>query len=268
MGRATGGGRRTPYEMLFGGEGLAESHFGAIRDEAREAGVDTARRDLFAQLRAVSGLLRELVPESAEPASLDRYLEILHHCFLFWDGGCRYYAFDEAAIRSIISDAPDLTGWSPRTDHPALYIEMPQNLCWAAVVEGEPPEPVEGMFVSRRPGRSAGDVDVLMVLGIRPNRPGFSVTELAANLEMTSDIAEPDAFASDIPGADLADLYSLQRSGEVVLLLLRMLWYIETYPAASELLPGSPAANRDSGEGGSATVLDHFRVRALDRNRG
>jgi hypothetical protein len=254
--------------MLFGGEGLAESRFGAVRDEAREAGVDTERRDRFAQLHAVSELLRDLVPESAEPASLDRYLEILHHCFRFWHGGCRYYAFDEAAVRSIIGDAPDLTDWSPRTDHPALYVEMPRNLCWAAVVEDEPPEPVEGLFVSPRTGRSSGDVDILVVLGIRPNRPGFSVTELAANLEVTSAIAEPDAFTSDIPGADLADLYSLQRSGEVVLLLLRMLWYIETYPEASELMLASRDADRDSHEGGSATVLDHYRVRVLDRNRG
>lgn len=263
-----GDGRRTPYEMLFGGGRLAESRFGAIRDEAREAGVDTARRDRFAQLHAVSELLRDLVPEGAEPTSLDRYLGIVHHCFLFWQGGCRYYAFDQAAVRSITSDAPDLTDWSPRTDHPALYIEMPENLCWAAVVEGEPPEPVEGMFVSPRIGRLSGAVDILMVLGIRPNRPGFSITELTANLEMASVIAEPDAFASEIPGAYLADLYSLQRPGQVALLLSRMLWYIETYPEASELMPGRPAAARDSGEGGSATVLDCRRVHALDGNHG
>lgn len=267
MERPAGVGRKSPYEILFGGEGLTASGFATIRDEARRAGISTARRDQFARLPAVRRLLGDVVPDFAEPASLDRYLEILHHCFLFWRAGCRYYAFEGAAARSVIVDAPALTDWTPRFDYPALYVELPENLCWAAVVDGEPPEPVEGMFVSLRTDQ-ASEADILVVLGIRPHRPGFSVAALTVDLDAATAISEPGAFTSDIPGADLANLYSLQRSGEVVTLLLRLLWYVETYPESCELLPGSADAARDSDGRRSSTALEHYRVRKLDRNRG
>lgn len=268
MQREAGVGRRSPYELLFGEGRLTENRFGAIRGEARVAGVATARRDQFARLPAVRELLADLVPDFAEPGSLDRYLEILHHCFLFWRAGCRHYSVEEAVVRSLIVDAPDLSDWKPRFAHAALYFELPQNLCWAAVVTDEPPEPVEGMFVSLRPGEAARETDILVVLGIRPHRPGFSVAELTVDLDAATDVKEPDAFTSDIPGADLADLYSLQRSGEVVTLLLRLLWYMENFPEACESMPEPAESDGGSGERASAIELERYAVRNRDRERG
>ena len=261
-------GRKSPYEVLFGAEGLTESRFAAVRDEAANAGVTTLRRDHFANLNRVRELLVDLVPDLAEPATLDRYLLILHHCYSFWEAGCRHFAFEQSAVRSVITAPPDLFGWLPRTPHPSLYLELPQNLFWAAVVESEQPEPAEGMFVSLPGDPAADEADILLILGIRPDRPGFSVAELAVDLTPARGIAEPDAFASDLPGANLAGLCSLQRPAEVVMLLLRLLWYIDTYPESVELKPGSPAADHEAGGYAPAMALDHYRVYAVERSRG
>ncbi len=268
MDRGPSVGRKSPYEVLFGAEGLTESRFAAICDEAANAGVTSVRRDHFANLNRVRELLGDLVPDLPEPATLDRYLLILHHCYSFWEAGCHHFAFEQAAVRSVITAPPDLSGWLPRTPHPSLYLELPQNLFWAAVVDGEPPEPAEGMFVSLRGARTADEADILLILGIRPDRPGFSVAELEADLTTARGIAEPDAFASDLPGANLARLYSVQRPAEVVMLLLRLLWYIDTYPESVGLKPGSPAAHHEAGGCARATALDHHRVYAVERSKG
>jgi len=262
-------GRKSPYEVLFGAEGLTESRFAAVRDEAANAGVTTLRRDHFANLNRVRELLVDLVPDLAEPATLDRYLLILHHCYSFWEAGCRHFAFEQSAVRSVITAPPDLFGWLPRTPHPSLYLELPQNMFWAAVVEGEPPEPADGMFVNLRGGSTAAEgAEVLLVLGVRPDRPGFSVAELSADLTVARGISEPDAFASDLPGAELAGLYSLQQPAEVVMLLLRLLWYVDTYPGSVELEESTPAAGHDVGGCASATAIDRYRVRVVKRSKG
>jgi hypothetical protein len=253
---------------LFGAEELSANRFAAIRDEAVGAGIMAARRDRFASLDSVRELLLDLIPDLAEPATLDQYLLILNHCFFFWEAGCRHYAFEQSAVRSVINTPPDLSGWLPRSPCPSLYLELPQNLFWAAVVEGEPPEPAEGMFASLRGDPAAEEADILLVLGVRPDRPGFSVAELEADLTAARDIGAPDAFASDLPGADLANLYSLQRPAEVVLLLLRLLWYADTYPESIEQEQRVSAADHGAAGQATATMLDYYRVRPVERSRG
>ncbi len=268
MESARSAGRRSPYEVLFGAAELSDSRFAAIGDEAANAGVTTARRDQFASLNRVRELLGDLIPELAEPSTLDRYLLILHHCYSFWEAGCRHFSFERSAVRSVISAAPDLSDWRPRAPHSSLYLALPQNMFWAAVVEGEPPEPADGMFVNLRGGTAAGEAEVLLVLGVRPDRPGFSVAELSADLTVARGVSKPDAFASNLPGAELAGLYSLQQPAEVVMLLLRLLWYVDTYPEAVELEEGSPAADHDVGGCASTTTIDRYRVRVVKRSKG
>lgn len=267
MGREPSTDRKSPYAVLFGAEELTESRFAAIRDEALAAGIATARRDRFASLDRARELLADLVPDLAEPATLDRYFLILHHCYSFWEAGCHHYAFERSAVRSVITTPPDLSGWLPRSPRHSLYLELPQNLFWAAVVEGEPPEPAEGMFVSLR-GETAEEADILLVLGVRPDRPGFSVAELTTNLATARDISEPDAFASDLPGADLASLYALQRSAEVVSLLLRFLWYVDTYPESVQQGADDSSTAKMAAAEAAATTMAYHRVRPVDRSRG
>ncbi|HVX88002.1 MAG TPA: hypothetical protein VG940_03670, partial [Gemmatimonadales bacterium] len=77
--------RPTPFEVIFGG--LAEERFPALRASLAAAGIDPLDRDAFILDRAVTELLRDLVPEDAPPEALHEFIAVLQHCFLFWDGG-------------------------------------------------------------------------------------------------------------------------------------------------------------------------------------
>lgn len=259
-------GRFTPYELVFGASGLAEELFPAIGEEVERRGPEATLRDEFARLDSVAALVGRLVPDEAEAAAIDRSLDLLFHCYHFWRAGCRLYAFEEPTIRDLIEVAPDLSGWSPRAAAEALYLELPRNLLWAAVTKGEPPEPAEGMFVRIEPERRA---DVLIVLGMRAGRPGFSAAGFTAPLGEADEIEDPDAFRSGLPGADLAGLYSLQRSSEALLLALRALWYLDRYPESAEkTVGGAGTGERDAGHGGPTGLDEMIRVRLVERSRG
>jgi len=261
-------GRYTPYETVFGVDRLGDREFPAIEEEATRCGVSLERRDQFAGLESVGRLLGQLVPAEADPASLDHHLETVFHCFSFWRAEQRVYAFDEAVIRSLLDAPPRLADWRSGSLHPAFYIELPLNLFWAKVAEEQVPEPVEGLFVSTGQTQASPEVGMLLVLGMRADRPGFSTMGLAADLERGLDLEEPDAFASEIPGADLAGFYSLRRTSEVVILLLRLLWYIDTYAESLERVPGSGTGQPRGASRDMPTGLDHYRVRLVERSQG
>jgi hypothetical protein len=261
-------GRRTPYEAVFGVDRLGELEFPAIVEEAARRAVRLGRRDEFAGLERVGALLRRVVPDETEPAALDLYLEILFHCFHFWRHGCRMYACEEAVARALVETPPALGDRRLSLPHPSFYLELPANLFWATVEEDRPPEPAEGLFVQHDPDRPSPDVQLLLVLGMRAGRPGFSAVGLVADLEVAAPLEEPGAFGPEIPGADLAGLYSLRTSSEVVLLLLRLLWYLETYPESLEPLAGAVSGEAPPADRDLLTSLDHFRVRLVERSRG
>lgn len=242
--------RTTPYERVFGGERFAERDFPAIAAEAEEAGLDPARREEFALVARVGILLQDLAPEEAS-GRLDPYRETLFHAFHFWRAGRRVYDFDEALVRFLVESALDLGGGAVEPPHEALYVALPRNLFWAAVTD-RPPEPVEGMFVKRAVDELAS-VELLLVLGMREDRPGFSTAGLTVSPREQPAAGAEAPFRADIPGADLAGLYSLERTSEIVILLRRLLWYLKTHPEATEHTPA------DEASGG--TIVDRTRVR-------
>jgi hypothetical protein len=260
-------GRQTPYELVFGLDELAEREFPAIAEESQRRRLAVDRPDLFAGMERVGALLQQLVPDATEPRALDRYLEILFHGFNFWAADRPFYAFQAPAVRSLIDGPPDLGAWRLRAPASALYAELPKNLFWSAVTEGEPPEPIEGIFaVLSEPGRTESQAHLLLVLGMRPDRPGFSVASVTTSLEAAADPGEAGAFVSEIPGADLAELYSLRQPSEAVLLLSRLLWYIDVYPESIERVSGV-LTPKDSLRN-LPTGLDHCRVQLVERDRG
>ncbi len=260
-------GRRTPFELVFEVDGLAEREFPELREEAERRGVETARRHEFARLERARALLGQLAPDPVDPVALDRYLDVLFHAFNFWSAGHPLFACDAEPVRDLVETGPDLGGWRPRLPHPALYLELPKNLFWAEAMEDQPPEPVEGVFVTREPVEGTR-AELLLVMGMRPERPGLSAAGLTVDLEQTLEPSGPDLFRSSIPGAELAGLYSLSRSSEAVLLLLRLLWYIDTYPDSLERVPGADTAEPRASGQPMPTVLDHYRVRRVERSRG
>ncbi len=260
--------RVTPYEAVFGVDRLAELEFPQIAEEAERRGVLLSSRDQFAGLQSVGKLLQHLVPEDADAVAVDHHLDILYHCFAFWEADCPVYALEAPAIRSLLGDQPGLAGWQPCLAHPSCYIELPRTLFWAAVTENEPPEPAEGLFVKLGRGRRSSEAELLVVFGMRPDRPGFSVAGLTVDLQQARELEEPNAFASDIPGADLAGLYFLSRPSEVVLLMMQLLWYIDSYPEAIERVESGHAGKLQESGPRVLTTLGHYRVRLVERSRG
>lgn len=258
-------GRLTPYEMVFGEDRFSEQVFPAIAEEARRQLLDPWRRDQFARLESVGSLLLEVLPEGDEAAAVDQYLQILYHAYHFWNAGCPLYAVEKAVLRRLVESAPKLEGWRLRLPEPALYVELPRNLFWAEVTGG-PPEPVEGLHLAREP-KGAAEVDVLLVLGMRPERGGFSVAGLSLDPERALALEAPESFASDIPGAELAGLYSLRRFSEAAVLTMRLLWYVDTNPAALQRVSVVELERRAPGHS-QPTALGHVRVSLVERRRG
>ncbi len=258
------GGRLTPFEMVFGVQRLAEEEFPAIAGEARARTIAAERLSEFAQLQRVVNLLQRLLPEDVEPAAFERYIDVTYHCFHFWDAGCPLLVAEPALISNLIESPPDLRDWTVRSAHPSHYFQLPKNLFWAEAVENTPPEPVEGIFLKVDPEDPAREARLLLILGMRPQRLGFSAAGLAADLGEVRDLVEPVAFHSDLPGAALANLYSLSRNSEALLLVLRLLWYLDVYP---ESVARGNAGVVDV-EGDAATALDYDVVRLIERSRG
>lgn len=256
-------GRRTPYEVVCGDEWFAGEGFPALEAEAAERDIALTEREQFALLARVGAVLQRVVPEEIEPAALANYLDIIFHSYQFWKAGCQVYAFEEGVARSLVETAPALSDWMPRSPARSVYLELPRNLFWAAVTEAGPPEPVEGIFLALGDDATAR-ISALAVLGMRPDRGGFSVVEVSADLVEAAAQSDPGAFVPDIPGADLAGLFALHNPAELLMLVARLLWYVDVYPQAVELTRAQPAAS----DGGEATALDHRRVRPLDRSRG
>jgi hypothetical protein len=175
------------------------------------------------------------------------------------------YVLDEALLRDLVESPPDLSAWDVKVRAASLYFELPRNLLWAVVDEGAPPEPVEGVFV--RLG-DEGQADLLMVLGVRAERPGFSTASVLADLGDARGLDVPDGFHSDIPGAELAELYSVRSSSELLVLVARVLWYLDAYAEALEAVKGAGGEGPESPDHGGATSLDHHRVRLVERSRG
>lgn len=259
-------GRITPYEVAFGEERFPEHDFPALADESQRRGMSTWRYDHFTQLESVALLIEQVLPENAEPAALDQYVLILYHCYHFWSAGCPVYAFEAPVLQSLIEMPPDLAGWSFRAPAPSLYLELPKNLFWAKVTESGPPEPVAGMFAAREAESPAAEADILVVLGLRSDRPGFSVAGLRLDPGRTRRLDEPVDFESDIPGAEQSGLYSLQRHCEAAAAALRTLWYLDAYPASCEAVKGGGA--RETKGYDAATALDHYRVSLIERSHG
>ncbi len=228
--------------------------------------MSTWRYDHFIQLERVAALLDQVLPDNAEAAAVEQYVRILYHCYHFWGAGCPFYAFEASVLRSLVEVPPALREWSFRVPVPSLYIELPKNLFWAQVTKVGPPEPVEGMFVASEASEPAAELDVLVVLGLRSDRPGFSVAGLRLDHRQARQLDEPAEFQSDIPGAERAGLYSLQCYSEAATLALRTLWYLDAYPASCRAVKGS--GEREVLEHGAATALGHFQVSLIERSYG
>ena len=101
----------------------------------------------------------------------------------------------------------------------ACYIQLPEQWFWAQIEPEQPHEPVDGLFVVE--GAHRREFLILVVLGLRADRPGFSQVSLTVRPEDFSLVAEEartPPFAPVLDGGDTAGLKSLVSEADVLLL--------------------------------------------------
>ena len=265
--------RLTPYELVFAEAGFENRIFPAVQEEAEANGDDPASRERFAFLSLAGDALRDIIPPDAPREAMEQHRALLYHSFNFWRFGRRFYLLEKPVARYLVESRPALSDWELTLPHPAVYVQLPANLFWASIAHDAQPEPVDGFFAVESHGvdplgPAYRSIQVLMVLGIRRERAGFSIIpfDVEVGPGMDTDWADAPArdggdFSSVLPGGDTAGLYSILTTGEALKLLARALWYVHTNP--HDVTPESPAERRSSDRPGAPALsrLPFCRVR-------
>lgn len=271
--------RLTPYELVFTERFDAEV-FPKIAAEASRHDVDPLQPDRFQLLAAVGDAVRDVVPPEAPADALEQYRALLYHAFNFWSFEKRLYLLEPATARYLVEAAPGLEGWDLAVPHPSVYLQLPANLFWGSVSPAAGPEPVDGFFVACAAGEDPLGVPfqrvaVLVVLGIRRHRAGFSVipfdTEvgpgIAAEWALPGGRETGTDFQTVLPGGEISGLYSILTTNEVLKLVGRALWYIDRFPEELRIEePENAIADDRLGEM-PLPRLPYFRV-GLGRTEG
>lgn len=247
--------RTTPYEVILAP--LEKSAWPAISAEAEHRGVDTRRRDRFVLLGRVGATLQDMVPDDAPADAIEEYADLLYHGYQFWSFGRRLYALTAERAEALAAAEVDLGSWILAAP-PACYIQLPYQRFWARVATDAPYEPADGCFVvvdDTEPAPGAGaHMRILLILGLRADRPGISLVSFRTDLEPASaaerarrpwrEDAEP--FASTIPGGDRRGIRTIATTSELEALVLRILAYLDRHP--DRLVAHEPPAPEEEGK--------------------
>jgi len=228
--------RITPYELLLPEEDFADRCFPLIREEAKERKADLSDPERFAFLSQAGAVLREIRGEEDDPRLIHQFGILLFHAFHFWQEGQPFFQMETGVLRYLVEAGPKVGDWAPSLPGPAGYVQLPQHLFWVPGGEDSPPESLDGFFWSAADGER---LSLLIVMGIRKDRPGLSVVPLPALPllaagEWAAMQVRPDGrdFHSSLPGAELENLYALDAGAEAVKLAMRVFWYLDVFPAS------------------------------------
>lgn len=208
--------RVDPFDHAFAE--LADARFAAVRAEAAATRRDTSDRAQFATLSSVQRILADVEsPEAIErdPAAAEAYLTILFVAYRYWDAGRALIPVTTEQVEQALG--AETADEVPAVPHGACYLQLPERWCWAQVAPDAPHEPLDGLFAVATRGRD--EVTVVAVLGLRPDRPGFSeVTVVARQADVAAARAQARTppLAPVIDGGDSAGLKSVVTEGEVL----------------------------------------------------
>jgi hypothetical protein len=201
--------RITPFDLVF--NRAAESSFPRIASSLAAGAHDPADRDAFLMDREVVTLLRDLRPDEGLGEAMDQMVALVHHGYLAWAAGGMTISVGREAAEELLAKPAEA---ADAKDLPAYYAQFPERMIWAAVVEDEAPEPLDGIFVSQVPG---GDLRVLGIFGLRPERAGFSAVEATGG--RAEGLAREDGsplFDPTLPGGAAAGLRSIVGEAELL----------------------------------------------------
>src|SRR5690606_30053709 len=264
--------RLTPYELVFADTPFETEDFPALREEVQARGAEDAAPESFFLLGTVGRMLREL---GATGAALEPLGMLLFHAYHFWREGKQLYIVEPELARAlpevtVADDAPVFDAPAP-----AGYIQLPRNLYWARVDEAAAPEPVDGFFWTMKRagegGASPARVDVLLVLGLRPGRPGLSVLPVGEPLHgrslLTCARARPEGedFANVLPGGELGGLFAVTTPAEAIKLFSLVAWYVAQHPeSVGDVVAPTQPAPSPSPHALPPSELAYRRIRAVE----
>jgi len=211
--------RLTPFELAFAGE-IAQ-RFAEIQSEAAAARKDASDLAQFVTLRSVQHIIAEI--ESPElladyPEAANEYHLLVYAAYQFWSAGAHVLRLSDEAIAEHTSDLlPQSVTWDVPAG--ACYLQMPEHRFWAQVEATAPHEPLDGLFAVQ--SDSGRQLTVVAVLGLRPERRGFSQISAAVTRDEVSAISaavRSPPFAPVMDGGVEAGFKSVTSVGELILL--------------------------------------------------
>jgi len=211
----TGQPRPLPWTALA--EVIGDERFAEIRTDLEARGTTDLDRDAFLLNGVVASLLREMVPEDAPAEAITAYGALLHSIYCCWARDWPVAAVGAEALRSALA-APRASPFAARPSL-ACYVQLPPRIVWAEPSPGAPHEPLDGVFLLVHGDRAMTQA----VLGFHELREGFTTME--GDLRLPAPVPGPrerdgGAFASTLPGGDLAKLASVVDTAELTALAL------------------------------------------------
>ncbi|MGH7500741.1 MAG: hypothetical protein ACREL7_03190 [Longimicrobiales bacterium] len=226
--------RPTPWDVAFADASYNAELFPAIAQEARERNIDPRNPDGFLLLSSAGSVARRLSPDAGDltgqpsgpPLDAVRlYSALVFHAFHFWQEGNTIVCLDDDVTRTILAHRPAIGAWRLTPPARAGYLQLPRNLLWARVTDEPHAEPADGLFwtaIETQALPLSSAVALLVVLGLRPGRPGFSVMDAIASPPHppghwgdAQARADGKDFANILPGGELSNLFGLVNVAEL-----------------------------------------------------
>jgi len=207
--------RPLPWAGLL--EALGETRFEEIRAALAAAHTDGGDRDAFLLDAAVGRVLRDLVPPDAPAEAVTSYAALLHAMYLLWAAGTPLKSVDHERLRGLLAGPRSAPLTAP--DGAVAYLQLPERMVWAAPAPDAAHEPIDGLVVITGPT----GLRTIALLGVRPEREGFTTVEAAAPLppgplEARADGAAP--FSTVLPAGERMGFLSVTSALELVWLAL------------------------------------------------
>ncbi len=206
--------RPTPFRQLLAP--VAGERFPAVGEALREAGVDTEDRDAFLLAPPVAEMIRDLRPEEGLGEAIDPFVALIHAAYLHWASGAVEREVTGSRLAEAIAGSP---GTPIPLDTGTPYLQFPPRRLWGTPVEGQPAEPLDGCFVTRRRDQIA----VVAAFGFHPARFGLTVVDVtgADPGPLEREDGSP-LFSPTLPGGAEAGLASVTGMEELLSLVWRL----------------------------------------------